>query len=212
MDTSQIKDLAPGTAVHGKGKKRVAEILNAATDILAFEGYSKFTMRHIADRVGITLRNVQYYFNTKDKLFQSVIEQRLTRDIETATRATQKDNLSAEQRFLAFVDHSLEENTTPFIRGLQFELWALANHDPFAAKCRDHMTTVYSNFIYELIKPLTKGQSDKTRREKAVILLSMLQGFPLVEGSDIHIEFAIGNLRNLFRKEALLFVTSTDGR
>lgn len=208
MDTSDIRDLAPGTAVHGKGKKRVRDILKVATEILAFEGYSKFTMRHIADRAGITLRNVQYYFKTKDILFQSVIEQRLKHDIESATKVIENHNLSAEDRFLAFVDNSLEENTTPFIRGLQFELWAQANHDAFAAKCRDHMTTVYSKFIYELIKPLTLGQSEKTRREKAVILLSMLQGFPLVEGSDIHIEFAIGNLRKLFRTEALIFVTS----
>lgn len=207
MNTPQIRDLAPGTAVHGKGKKKVEEILKVATDILAYEGYSNFTMRRIANRAGITLRNVQYYFNTKENLFQAVIEQRLKRDIETATKFIENDKLSAEERFMAFVDLSLEENTTPFIRNLQFELWALANHDSFAARCRDHMTTVYSNFIYELIKPLTQGQSEKTQREKAVILLSMLQGFPLVEGSDINIEFAIGNLRKLFREEALIFVT-----
>lgn len=210
MNASNVKELAPGTAVHGKGKKRVKEILQAATEILAFEGYSKFTMRRIAERVGVTLRNVQYYFSTKEGLFQAVIEQRLQFDVESATKVVEQEGLSDEERFLAFVDLSLEENTMPFIRGIQFELWALSNHDPFAAKCRDHMTSVYSAFICELIKPLTPGQSQKTRQKKAVILLSMLQGFPLVEGSDIHIEFALGDLKKLFRKEALQFVTANE--
>ena len=65
---------------------------------------------------------------------------------------------------------------------------------------------VYSTFIYDLIKPLTAGQSDKTRKEKSVILLSMLQGFPLVEGSDVNVEFNLGNLRQLFREQVLRFV------
>lgn len=206
MDIKDIKDLTPGTAVHAKGKQRVEEILKVATEILAYEGYSKFTMRGIADRLGIKLRNVQYYFKTKEILFQAVIEQRLRRDIESANNVIERKGLSDEERFLAFVDLSLEENTKPFFRGLQFELWALANHDPFAANCRDHMTMVYSNFIYDLIKPLTASQSDKIRKEKSVILLSMLQGFPLVEGSDINVEFNLGNLRQLFKEQALEFV------
>lgn len=201
-----IKDLNPGTAVHEKGKRRVQEILQVATEILAYEGYAKFTMRGIADRLGIKLRNVQYYFKTKENLFQAVIEQRLERDLESARQVVNQEGLSHEERFVAFVDLSLEENITPFFRGLQFELWALANHDAFAAECRDRMTMAYSNFIYELIKPLTKGQSDKVRKEKSVILLSMLQGYPLIEGSDVNIEFNLGNLRELFRDQAVRFV------
>ncbi|HEY8350947.1 MAG TPA: TetR/AcrR family transcriptional regulator [Sphingomonadales bacterium] len=201
-----IKDLAPGTAVHEKGKRRVQEILQVATEVLAYEGYSNFTMRGIADRLGIKLRNVQYYFKTKENLFQAVIDQRLKRDIETAQQVVNREGLTDEERFLAFVDLSLEENTTPFFRGLQFELWALANHDAFAAQCRDRMTMAYSNFIYELIKPLTAGQSDKVRKEKSVILLAMLQGFPLIEGSDVNIEFNLGNVRELFRDQAIRFV------
>ena len=210
LDISQINTLAPGTAVHRKGKKKAEEILAAATNILAFEGYGNFTMRRIAEKVGVRLRNVQYYFSTKDNLLQAVIEERLRHDIESAANVIMQDGLSAEDRFLAFVDLSLEENTTPFIRGLQFELWALANNNALAAKCRDHMTTVYSNFIYELIEPLTINQSDATRRKKAVILLAMLQGFPLIEGSDVNIEYDVGDIRKLFRKEALRFVTSRE--
>lgn len=210
MGRSEIKELTPGTAVHHKGKKRAQEILDTATDVLANTGYGSFTMRNIASKLGITLRNVQYYFNSKDILLEAVIEQRLRLDIVSAERVINESEGTAEERFLAFVDNSLEENCTPFIRGLQFEIWALANHNEFAATCRDHMTTTYSNFIYELIKPLNKGQSTKILRGKSLILESMLQGFALIEGSDIHIERKLGNLRKLFREEALRFVTTSD--
>ncbi|MFV0275925.1 MAG: TetR/AcrR family transcriptional regulator [Parahaliea sp.] len=206
MDISKKKYLTPGTAVHVKGKQRVKEILDAATDILAYEGYSNFSMRYIASKLGITLRNVQYYFATKDILFEAVIEHRLKRDIAKAAEVVDRIGASPEERFYSFIDLSLEENTDPFFKGLQFELFALANHNEFAAQCRDHMTMAYSNFIYELIKPLTVGQSEKIRRGKSVILLSMLQGYSIIEGSDVHIEFKLGNLRKLFRKEAMRFL------
>ena len=209
MDISEIKVLSPGTAVHGKGQKKVKEILEVATNLLAYEGYSRFTMRRIADELGVALRNVQYYFKTKESLFQAVVEQRLIRDLDSARETIQKAGEDAEVRFMAFVDLSLQENSSRYIRGLQFELWALANHDEFAAKCRDHMTSEYSKFIYELIVPLTEGQSEQTRREKSVILLSMLQGFPLIDGSDIHIEFELDDLRQVFRAEALRFIKET---
>jgi AcrR family transcriptional regulator len=207
-DISRIKVLSPGTAVHTKGQRKVLEILETATNLLAYEGYSKFTMRRVAEELGITLRNVQYYFNTKQNLFESVIELRLKKDIESAQKVIDEVGKSPEERFLAFVDYSLAENTTRFIRGLQFELWALSNHNEFAAKSRDYMTFEHCNFIYNLITPLTKNQSEQMRREKSVLLLAMLQGFPLIEGSDINIDFKLGNLKQLFRDEALNLVLS----
>ncbi len=200
---SKIKVLSPGTAVHNKGQTKVLEILETATNLLAYEGYSKFTMRRVAEELGITLRNVQYYFKTKQDLFESVIELRLRKDIESAQEVVDSVGGSPKERFIAFVDYSLVENTTRFIRGLQFELWALANHNEFAAKSRDHMTHEHSKFIYDLITPLIEHQPEQIRREKSVIVLSMLQGFPLIDGSDINIEFDLGDLKKLFREKVL---------
>ena len=69
LNVSTIAAFAPGTAVHAKGKQRVNDIVHTATRVLAFEGYSNFTMRGIAAKAGIALKNLQYYFPTKDSLF-----------------------------------------------------------------------------------------------------------------------------------------------
>ncbi len=210
IDVSTITALAPGTAIHGKGKRRVHEILNAATNALAFEGYSNFTMRSIALKAGISLKNLQYYFPTKDSLFQAVVEQRLEEDLESARRVVQRRDLSPQERFLRFVDLSLEENTTPFIRGFQFELWALASRDPFAASCRDRMTSAYCEFIYELIRQLAPQHSPAELRKKSALLLAMLQGVALTTGEGIALKFKVGSIKRSLRNEALKFVSSKD--
>ena len=69
-DITNISALSPSTEVHSKSKQRVQDILDTATEVLAFEGYSASTMRNIASKLDISLRNLQYYFQTKGKLFR----------------------------------------------------------------------------------------------------------------------------------------------
>ena len=82
FDVSESETLPAGTAVYAKGKQRVREILGTASQIFAFEGYSNFTMRSIANRTGISLCNLQYYVQTKEILFQAVVEKMLEEDLD----------------------------------------------------------------------------------------------------------------------------------
>lgn len=203
---SDIAALTPGTAVHAKGKQRVLEILRIATEVLAFEGYSAFTMRRIAARCGITLHNLQYYFKTKDQLFTAVVEQMQKAELESGRLAVGRPDLSAEDRFKAFIDYSIRDNQEPLIRGFQFELWALATRDPFAARCRDRMTKVYCDFILKLVKPLAPDLPLQEQRKKAAMILALLQGFPLIVGEGVDIQFPTGNLEKRLSEELLDFV------
>ncbi|HEY8352666.1 MAG TPA: TetR/AcrR family transcriptional regulator [Sphingomonadales bacterium] len=174
-----IAQAVPGT--HQKGKERFTQILETAIDVLAFEGYSKFTMRNIAARLGISLRNLQHYFPTKDVLFKSAVHKMLSDDSRDAALAMANSRESDLERLAAFIRYSIRINSSPRTRGFQFELWAIATRDPFAAECRDYMTHEYCAFIYDVIKPLTPKLSRAARMRKASLLLAMLQGLPLVE-------------------------------
>ena len=68
------------------------------------------------------------------------------------------------------------------------------------------MTTAYCGFIYDQIKPLTGNLTPAKRREKAALLLAMLQGIPLITGSDISIQFKTGKLEKDLNKIALDFI------
>lgn len=203
---SKIAALTPGTAVHEKGKQRVQEILKIATEVLAFEGYSEFTMRKIASRCGITLHNLQYYFKTKSQLFTAVVEQMQQAELDSGRMVVERADMSPEERFRAFVDYSIRDNQQPLIRGFQFELWARATRDPFAAKCRDRMTQVYCDFILKLVQPLAPNRPLQEQRKKAAMILALLQGFPLIVGEDVDIRFPVGNLEKRLSEELLQFI------
>ena len=206
FDVSEFGTLPAGTAVYAKGKQRVREILDTASQILAFEGYSNFTMRSIANRTGISLRNLQYYFQTKEILFQAVVEKMLEEDLDGINNLLKKKGLSPKKKFFEFIQYSIDINQSPLFKGFQFELWSLATRGSFAANCRDRMTTAYCEFIYELIKPLTGNLTITKRREKAALLLAMLQGIPLITGNDINIQFKTGKLEKDLNKIALDFI------
>lgn len=212
VDVFAIAALSPGTAVHAKGKQRVRDIIKTATSVLAFEGYSAFTMRTIAARLGVSLRNVQYYFPTKDDLFRAVVEEMLRHDIRTALLVVQREELSDVERFKEFVDYSLRVNQGELVRGFQFELWALATRDRFAARCRDRMTKAYCQFILRLVKPLTPHLTLGEQRKKAAMILALLQGLPLIFGKGVRIDFPIGNLQETLRDEVLAVVRQASRR
>lgn len=183
---AEISSLSPSTAVYPKGKQRVQDILDTATEVLAFDGYSAFTMRNISSKMSISLRNLQYYFQTKSDLFQAVVERMINRELDTARAAIEEQpGLTDRERFRNFIDYSIRDNETPLIRGFQFELWAMATRDRFAEKCRDKMTSAYLDFIYDLVKPLTPGLTTEQQRNKSAIILAILQGSPLINGQGV---------------------------
>ena len=208
-EPANVSALSPGTAVYSKGRQRLHEILKVATEVLAFDGYSAFTMRNIASKMGITHRNLQYYFKTKSGLFQAVVEHMIELELQTAHEAVDGDYLTPEEKFSAFIRYSIRDNEIPLIRGFQFELWALATRDEFAAKCRDRTTNAYCDYIVSLIEPLTPRLSDAERKSKAAIILSLLQGSPLITSRGGNGKQEMDNIEQSFLHEAFAILTSS---
>ncbi|MEX1146969.1 MAG: TetR/AcrR family transcriptional regulator [Sphingomonadales bacterium] len=199
-----VAEASPGK--HQKGKERFAQILETAIDVLAFEGYSKFTMRNVAARSGLSLRNVQHYFPTKDVLFKSAVHQMLSDDSREAGVVIARPSISDKARLEAFIRYSIDINSSPRMRGFQFELWAIATRDAFAAECRDHMTHEYCAFIHDVIKPLTPGLTSPARMRKAGLLLAMLQGMPIVESENVGIRTHSGKASDALVRDIMAFV------
>jgi AcrR family transcriptional regulator len=61
-----------------KGYERSVAILDAARAILATEGYAGLSMRCVAQRVGVSLSNVQHYYPSRDALIEALLEQTFT--------------------------------------------------------------------------------------------------------------------------------------
>ena len=113
-----------------KGLGRAHDILRAARVLLAADGYAGLSMRRVAAEVGISLSNVQHYYQSKDALLEALLL--YTMDVFQA----KMDSISAamvsasrSEQFLSTVDMFLEEITDPVTHAIFFEIWALASRN-----------------------------------------------------------------------------------
>ena len=69
--TSTVTRFRPST--QGRGEETRRRILETALEMFAAEGYDGTSTRHLAERAGVNLPAIQYYFGSKEGLFRAVI-------------------------------------------------------------------------------------------------------------------------------------------
>jgi AcrR family transcriptional regulator len=60
--------------IYSRGEDTRRRILEAAVEVFAAEGYEGASTRHLAERAGINLPAIQYYFGSKDGLYRAAID------------------------------------------------------------------------------------------------------------------------------------------
>ncbi|MCP3058823.1 TetR/AcrR family transcriptional regulator [Myxococcus sp. K38C18041901] len=171
-----------GTAVHAKGHERVERILDAAMEVLVEEGYAGLALRGVAQRAGLSLGNLQYYFPTK----QDVVRALLSRYLEAAIRHVRErmDGAGAhpDQRLRHALDAILEDQESPRHFQLFAELWALAARDPMVAEALGVFYAGYREGLVELLQPLTPALTPARRERRAALLMAFFEGLSLFRG------------------------------
>jgi AcrR family transcriptional regulator len=107
------------TGVRRKGAVRRQQILDVARSILIEAGLPGLVLRDVAERIGITHGNLQYYFATKEDLLVAIFDQevqRYTRSMHDAVTQTS----SKAARIAAIIDSAVSE-----IRGESTALWMM---------------------------------------------------------------------------------------
>jgi len=67
---------APARATaHGRGEDTRLRILRTALEVFAADGYEGASTRTLAQRAGVNLPAIQYYFGSKEGLYHAVIDQ-----------------------------------------------------------------------------------------------------------------------------------------
>ncbi|GAC1442572.1 MAG: TetR family transcriptional regulator [Sediminibacterium sp.] len=56
------------------GTDKKEQIMNAATELFAEKGFEGTSIRDLAAKAGVNLAMINYYFGSKDKLFEAMIE------------------------------------------------------------------------------------------------------------------------------------------
>ncbi|RJG11214.1 TetR/AcrR family transcriptional regulator [Massilia cavernae] len=168
------------SATTGKGLGRAQDILQAARVILAAEGYAGLSMRRVAAEVGISLSNVQHYYQSKDALLEALLLYTMDvfqAKIDAISAAMQSD--SRIDRFLSTVDMFLDEITDPVTHAIFFEIWALASRNPFASTLMDLMMARERKTIFHLIRGLAPGLGDAETMQRAILIVAQVEGLML---------------------------------
>ena len=138
-----------------KGYERARAILEVARVLLAKEGYAALSMRSVALQVGVSLSTVQHYYPSRDALIEALLEQTFDRyQAGIDERVANAGTGPRVELFESIIDYFLADLRDQVSSGLFFEIAALANRHPYAAKVFDSMMgrarKTLRNLIHEI--------------------------------------------------------------
>ena len=110
-----------------KGKDKRNQILDVARDLLIDEGYHNFSLRKVAEKAGIRVGNLQYYFPAKSDLVKAMLDHVIKDYLQDF------DNIrgtgTPEQQFIAVIEDVVTDLNTRKTTVFFPELWSLSNHE-----------------------------------------------------------------------------------
>ncbi|MBI3224570.1 MAG: TetR family transcriptional regulator [Mycolicibacterium cosmeticum] len=93
------EDVKPLTFIQAA---RRAQIVTSAIEVVAEIGWTKTSIRKIADRVGVAMSAVLYHFGTKDKLVDAIIEAMYRAALEVVRPALEAET-TAQGKLAAYI-------------------------------------------------------------------------------------------------------------
>ncbi|MDO9002395.1 MAG: TetR/AcrR family transcriptional regulator [Aquabacterium sp.] len=156
----------------GKGHERRLQILHAATQQLIEAGYAGFSTRQVAERLGLRLSNVQYYFPTREALLEALLAGVLADALAEFGRHPAEHDLASLVRFVL-------AGQTPQACRLFLELWALAARDAGARSAMDGFYLAYRKEIEQAVAKVAPGIGGAERARRAALIMALLEGVSL---------------------------------
>jgi AcrR family transcriptional regulator len=107
-DTAKARK--PARKTRGFGQERRGEILAAATELFASEGYGHVTTRALAERVGLSQTGLYIYFRTKDEILRAICDRThdaLTAAFDAAVAAARTPMDALRRLIRSYVDFGL---------------------------------------------------------------------------------------------------------
>lgn len=179
-NTLQTSLKSKASSTTGKGLERVNEILNAARALFATEGYAGLSMRKVAAQVGMSLSNVQHYYQSKDLLIEAVLLMTMNAfQAKIDNIASAMNQQSRLDQLMSTIDMFLEELNDPVTYGMFFEIWALAARNEFASVLMDKMIARERKAIYKLLRGLNPEVSDEETMLRAILIVAQVEGLML---------------------------------
>lgn len=163
-----------------KGEQRRIRILSAARELLIDSGYHNFSLRRVAQKAGISVGNLQYYFPSKQALTTALLDDVI--DEYLAEFEQMRSEGSPEEQFLNIVRLVFEDlqdlATTVFFP----EIWSLANHEDGVTDQLDAMYSRYRAVLANVVMDINPSLTTEQARKLAVFISASMEGHTMFVG------------------------------
>jgi AcrR family transcriptional regulator len=157
-----------------RGRKRRAEIVAVARHQLLTFGYDNFVIHQIAEEVGISPGNLQYYFPTRDDLLIAVCLDIFSESQHILLDANERAT-SPRERWLAVIDNLL--NNWASLSGYAYIIMhQLAVHHPKVKALKRDIYLGFYDQLMRLLQETSPGMTKQKRRKTVRVITSILDG------------------------------------
>jgi AcrR family transcriptional regulator len=182
MDSVPVMKIRARPGSYACGIETIEAILQAALNVLVEEGSRAFTLRRIASECGMKVGNLTYYFPTKEKLVQELLEAILNGYRDMMSQVFGGLRLSPEDRLATIITSTLQDIRSKLTTRLFPELWALANHDAFVAEQIDAFYTAAQGLIAEAVQAVNPNLPYEDCRAVALFISATMEGTTIFAG------------------------------
>lgn len=155
-----------------RGAQRRDEIVAAARTVLVCEGIDAFVLRDLAERVGMRVGNLQYYFPTRDDLLEAVVRAELERDLDAVRSQDQPD---AAGRLAAAVGVLAERWIVDECSVYQ-PVGLLAANDRRFAELADEVHEAFQAEVTAIVTEIAPDVEPDEARVRAALIVALVDG------------------------------------
>ncbi len=163
-----------------KGKDKRNQILDVARDLLIDEGYHNFSLRKVAEKAGIRVGNLQYYFPAKSDLVKAMLDHVIDDYLQDFDSI--RGSGTPEQQFTAVLEDVITDLNTRKTTVFFPELWSLSNHEKGITRSMDNMYQRYREVLVEIIAEINPALSLAQCQRLALFFTSSIEGHTIFIG------------------------------
>jgi AcrR family transcriptional regulator len=153
-----------------EAKNKKSHILESAEKLFAVKGFEASTVRDIADEAGVNLAMISYYFGSKEKMMESLFEERMINTKLKVQQLLSNEHISPFGKVEIMLDEYIKKviENESFYRILLCE--QVMKKNPQIIKMLRALKMEYAAMFTELVK---EGQKKKVFKKNVDVVLAL---------------------------------------
>lgn len=177
-----IKAISAGRR-EAQRRQRVDEILHASWTVFSAEGHAGFSMRKVAQALGVRLNTVQHYFGDLNSLLLETVRNGLSKYSVGYRNIAVDRRMTAQQRLDTILEDMLLDASEPTIGSISIEIWALARRDAAVDQLVKQMYLDVVDSLALVASEVDPKMSSDDARAIAMVLAAIADGAAVLASS-----------------------------